>query len=277
MKYSTFGAPDGQLVVYFHGVPGASFEAQIFDVYAKAHGLKVICQDRFAVDLAFTGDEYFQLLADHIGRLAKEQRVDVVGFSIGAFVALQVCRLMPHRVRSLHLISAAAPLEGCDFLKAMAGKQVFELARDLPVLFKLLTRWQSLLARYFPNTLFGMLFASAVAGDHPLRTDQAFKTFICRLLTDCFGSNASGYLRDVLAYVTPWQASLGKVTVKTQLWHGDQDNWSPCAMATYLKQQLPVGTHIHCLEGLSHYSSLYAAAPQICEQICRSEPVRFAR
>jgi pimeloyl-ACP methyl ester carboxylesterase len=157
MKHSVFGSPDGSIVMYFHGVPGAISEAQLFDDPAKANGLKVICQDRFALDANFTKPEYFQTLADDISRLAQSKKVDVIGFSIGAFVALQVCRLIPHRVHSLHLVYPAAPLEGGDFLKDMAGKQVFWLAREWPVLFKLLSYWQVLLARYFQkrrNTLF---------------------------------------------------------------------------------------------------------------------------
>jgi pimeloyl-ACP methyl ester carboxylesterase len=266
-----FGSPDGSIVMYFHGVPGAISEAQLFDDPAKANGLKIICQDRFALDANFTKPEYFQTLADDICRLSPGKQVDIVGFSVGAFVALQVWRLIPHQVHSLHLVSPAAPLEGGDFLKEMAGKQVFWLAREWPVLFKLLSYWQCLLARYFPNSLFEMLFASAVAGDKTLATNTDFKKSINGVLKECFCNNAAGYLRDVLAYVAPWQDTLSKVAVKTHLWHGDQDNWSPCAMSAYLKQQIPAYADIHLQEGLSHYSCLYAAVPTICELLRHSE------
>jgi len=134
-------------------------------------------------------------------------------------------------------------------------------------LFKLLTYWQGLLARYFPSILFKMLFASSVAGDKILAANNDFKKFIIGLLKECFASKVSGYMRDVLSYVAPWQDTLRHVTVKTHLWHGEQDNWSPCAMSAYLKQQIPACSHIHLLMGLSHYSCLYAAAPKICELI----------
>jgi len=61
--------------------------------------------------------------------------VDVVGFSIGAFIALQTSRYMANGVESLHLVSAAAPLESGNYLAAMAGKQIFMLAKAAPALF----------------------------------------------------------------------------------------------------------------------------------------------
>lgn len=121
----------------------------------------------------------------------------------------------------------------------MAGKQVFCLAREWPVVFKLLFYWQCLLARYCPDILCDMLFASAVAGDKTLATNPDFRKFIIGVLKECLGKKVAGYLRDVLAYVAPRQDTLSKVAVKTHLWHEDQDNWSPCAMSAYLKQKIP--------------------------------------
>jgi pimeloyl-ACP methyl ester carboxylesterase len=271
MQHHTFGSLAGPILIYFHGAPGAPVEAEVFQACAQAHGVQVVCQDRFAVDEGTTGPDYYQLLAHDIVALAKEGRVHVVGFSIGAFVALQVCRLIPDRVESLHLVSAAAPLEAGDFLDHMAGKSVFRLAKSAPFLFLFLSSWQGLLARYFPNFLFRMLFASATAGDQLLCRDPAFRNWTTNLLTDCFGRNVSGYVRDVLAYVAPWQTCLKDVSVKTYLWHGDQDNWSPIGMSEYLGRQISGSVTAHRMEGLSHYSCLHAAAPEICRQVARTK------
>jgi pimeloyl-ACP methyl ester carboxylesterase len=271
MQHHTFGSLAGPILVYFHGAPGAPVEAEGFHACAQAQGVQVVCQDRFAVDKGTTGPDYYQLLASDIVALAKGRRVHVVGFSIGAFVALQVCHRIPDRVESLHLISAAAPLEAGNFLDHMAGKSVFRLAKKAPFLFLLLSSWQGLLARYFPNFLFRMLFASAVAGDALLCIDPAFRSWTTRLLTDCFCRNLSGYVRDVLAYVAPWQEALKDVSVNIHLWHGDQDNWSPIGMSECLRQQIAGPVDLHRLEGLSHYSSLYAAVPEICQQVAQTQ------
>jgi pimeloyl-ACP methyl ester carboxylesterase len=83
--------------------------------------------------------------------------VDVVGFSIGSFIALQTFRYMTNGVGSLHLVSAAAPLEAGDYLVTMAGKQVFKLAKVVPALFVLLSYWQGLFTWLFSQCLISLV------------------------------------------------------------------------------------------------------------------------
>ncbi|MEQ1560892.1 MAG: alpha/beta hydrolase [Methyloglobulus sp.] len=215
-------------------------------------------------------EAYYQFLAREISKIADGKQVDVVGFSIGAFIALQACRYLPDGVKNLHLISAAAPLEAGDFLNAMAGKQVFQMVKTFSALFVLLSYWQGLLALLFPNTLFHLLFASAVGKDKALAIDSDFKAKISKLFKSCFlGSNVRGYVRDIKAYVQPWETTLSEVSVNTHIWHGAEDNWSPKMMAEYLKSAITGCSHIEIMEGLSHYSCLYEAMPKICKQLSK--------
>jgi pimeloyl-ACP methyl ester carboxylesterase len=266
LKFSQFGSDHGKTVIYFHGAPGAPEECAIFDLYAKEQGLKFICFDRFHGDYSIAGDAYYQLLAQQILKHAAGKKVDVVGFSIGAFIALQTCRYLGNGVRNLHLISAAAPLDAGDFFEAMAGKQVFQLAKTAPILFVLLSYWQGVLALLFPNALFRLLFASAVGGDKALSVDHEFQSSITKILRSCFIGRIQGYVRDIKTYVQPWKDTLSGIGVSTHIWHGAEDNWSPVSMADYLQSAIPdcVSTEF---SGLSHYSCLYRAAPEICRQL----------
>lgn len=227
----------------------------------------LVCQERFALDPNLNAEDYFQKLTTDVAELAQGKQVDIIGFSVGAFVAMQVTRINPNQVRSLHLISAAAPLEGGDFLDAMAGKAVFRLARTSSFLFKLLSHGQGLLAAVSAKSMVGMLFASAVGGDRALVSETGFRNFISVVLAECFAGQVGGYVRDVRAYVTPWESTLKGITVKTHLWHGELDNWSPIAMSEYLSKKIPGVAKLNRLEGLSHYSCLCAAAPDICREI----------
>lgn len=264
MKYSQFGADNGKIVVYFHGVPGAPEECSIFDLEGKNHGLTFICLDRFSVDPPINGEAYYKLLAAEISGIAAGKQVDVVGFSIGAFIALQTIRHMANGVRSLHLVSAAAPLESGNYLEVMAGKQVFKLAKAAPALFILLSCWQGLLAWLSPHTLFRLLFASAAGEDKALAANREFRTGITKALRACFIGRIRGYARDIGLYVQPWKTTLAEVSVNTHIWHGGEDNWSPMAMAEYFKSAIPGCASIKIFDGLSHYSCLYRAAPGIC-------------
>ena len=267
LSFRQFGAENGRLVVYFHGVPGAPEECGVFDSLAKAHGLTLICFDRFAIAPTLKGEAYFTRLANEINALAAGRPVDFVGFSIGAFVALQTCRHMAGGVRNLHLVSAAAPLEAGDFLGAMAGKAVFRLAQKRPAFFVALSYWQSLLARLAPKALFRLLFASATGADKALAAEPDFQLGMINVLKSCFLGNVGGYTRDVLAYVRPWNSSLAEISTPTHLWHGTEDNWSPVAMAEYLKAAIPSASTITLFNGLSHYSCLHRAMPEIAKRL----------
>jgi len=279
LNFSQFGSDNGTTVIYFHGAPGAPEECAIFDLYAKEHGLRLICFDRFHGDYAIAGEAYYQLLAQQVSKQAAGKQVDIIGFSIGAFIALQTCRYLGNEVRNLHLISAAAPLDEGGFLENMAGKRVFQLAKTFPALFVLLSCWQGLLALLFPNALFRLLFASAAGEDKALSVDREFQSGITQVLRACFIGRVQGYVRDVRAYVRPWKDTLSDIGVNTHIWHGAEDNWSPVAMAEYLASTIPGCTSTEIFNGLSHYSCLYRAAPEICRQLgaasddLRSRPV----
>lgn len=267
VAFSKFGSASGSPVVYFHGVPGGTSEASVFDRCAKEHGLSVVCLDRFSVPEAVDEETYFQSLADEIRNIGQGRMVTVVGFSVGAFVALQTCRYLHADVTHLHLVSAAAPLEGGDFLPLMAGKAVFRLARDMPWLFKLLSRSQSLIGKCCPKVLYRMLFGNVSGGDKALCSTPEFQAFASALLIECFSGGLKGYLRDIRAYVRPWSAALVDIKPAVHLWHGNQDTWAPLAMSEFLREQLPAGAELHVIDGASHYSALFAAAPAICRQI----------
>jgi pimeloyl-ACP methyl ester carboxylesterase len=267
LQYSQFGSESGRLVIYFHGAPGAPEECSIFDSQGNKHGLTFICFDRFSVDTSIKGERYYKLLAEEISKRAGTNQVDVIGFSIGAFIALQTCRYLANQVKSLHLISAAAPLEAGDFIKSMAGKQVFRLAKVSPALFTLLSYWQKLLALFFPSALFRLLFASATGGDKALSSDREFQFSITKVLRSCFVGRVGGYIRDIGAYVRPWKSTLSDVSVDTHIWHGSEDNWSPVQMADYLKSAIPSCQSIKVFSGLSHYSCLAIATREICKQL----------
>lgn len=270
LKFSRFGSDNGRIVIYFHGAPGAPEECAVFDPYGKEHGLTFVCFDRFSVDSSIDGEAYYRFLAEEISRIAAGEKVDVIGFSMGAFIALQTSRYLANGVRNLHLVSGAAPLEAGEFLDAVAGKQVFRLAKAFPALFVLLSYWQGLLALLFPDALFRLLFASSTGADKALAAEHEFQSSIARVLRSCFVGGVQGYARDIKAYVRPWKSTLSEISVSTHIWHGAEDNWSPKFMAEYLKQTIPGCSHIEILDGLSHYSCLYETAPRICWQLSKT-------
>jgi pimeloyl-ACP methyl ester carboxylesterase len=210
LKFVKYGNPEGKTVIYFHGVPGSPEECSIFDTHAKEHDLNIICYDRFSIDSSLQDQDYYKFLADAIIDKANGEQVDLIGFSIGCHAAIKTSLHLEANVRSLHLISAAAPLDAGDFLDDMAGKMIFSLAMKQPTIFTLLSYWQALIAKLAPNTLFKMLFSSTTGEDKGLSRTPAFKGYITPVLTHCFNINVKGYIREINQYVTPWKESVLK-------------------------------------------------------------------
>ncbi|MEH6518105.1 MAG: alpha/beta hydrolase [Halioglobus sp.] len=266
VKCAEYGNRDGKLVVYFHGAPGAMEECALFDSHAKKHKLKVICFDRSSIDNSLDRRSYYQQLADQIRKKADGELVNLIGFSIGAHVALEVGALLNDQVQHTHLVSAAAPLNSGNFIDNMAGGLVFKLAMAKPSIFFLLTQCQRIMAVLAPRMLVRMLFSSAAGKDIELIKCRDFKNYITPVLKHCFQNGANGYIRDIKFYVT-WSGKLSGHTTYVNLWHGTEDNWTPFSMASYLSKTIPGATDVNAMEGLSHYSCLYQAAPKICAHL----------
>lgn len=264
MRLVRYGADAGPVAVYFHGAPGGPEECARFDGMAREMGVQLLCLDRGA--LAVRGDARFQGLAEEVSALAGG-RAHLIGFSLGAFVALRVAPHLSRPAASLDLVSAAAPLELGDFLAGMAGKPVFSIARSAPWMLGALSAFQGWLARRAPSRLFGMLFATAAGADRGLAADPGFRAEVGDVLDAALNAGRPGYVADVLAYVRPWTERLAAVTIPTHIWHGRHDNWAPPAMAQALARALPGAPRIEIAEELSHYSALHAAMPRILARI----------
>lgn len=268
MNYQSYGDPDGRPVFYFHGTPGAPAEAAWLATAAQANGLRIVALERDSLDPSLQGEAYLAELAAAVVRLAGEHPVHLLGFSIGASLAMRVSAQLPKPAACIWLVSAAAPLEWPDSWQGMgAGRYTFALAQSYPRLFKLLSIYQGWLARHFTGLLLRSLFQGARGADAQLLAQAPLRAQLMDVQRQCFARGAGAYVRDVQCYVEPWAASLAQVRGPVQLWHGDQDNWAPVSMAHALLAQLgPLG-QLHWLGGRSHYSCLLDAAQPLCQQL----------
>lgn len=150
-------------------------------------------------------------------------KIHVVGFSIGAMIAVQIAAARPDQVGKLTLISAAAPLTLGEFLPDMAGKPVFDLARNNPRILRVLTKVQSYLARKMPRVLIGQLFKKCGPLEQKLIAAPKMRQNIETGLQNSFHTHPNHYLNTLQTYVTDWSADISGVTCPVQIWHGDQD------------------------------------------------------
>jgi pimeloyl-ACP methyl ester carboxylesterase len=256
VNLTAYGCPDGQPLFYFHGVPGAAVEAAMLHQAALAHGIKLLVVER-----NLTGElgsaAYLQQLAQQISDRAAGQPIHLLGFSIGACLALRVAALLGERVAEIYLLSAAAPLEIPGNSVGMgAGRYTFLWAQHYPRLFRAFAWYQALLAKVSPRLLLKLLFAGAGGKDSELLSQPDTQAWLADIQRACFRHGVSRYVRDVKLYVEPWATELDKVTATVSLWHGDADNWAPIAMSIYLQEHLRNASAVIRGAEQAHYSCM---------------------
>lgn len=237
-------------VAYFHGMPGGPGE---WAAHAPAH----------LIGTAALPDRNHPSF-DPAGFAASLlPGTTLIGFSLGAFAALQVAALAGERVGALHLVSPAAPLQLGEFLPDMAGGALFRLALRHPHIFAGVARAESWVAWKAPGFLLKRLMAGAAGADRALARDAAWCIAMAQVLRAGLGHSATGFIGDVRRYVDDWTGLLPQVHAPVTIWQGDQDNWTPPAMAQALAAALPGAASVVTLPGASHYSALQAALARI--------------
>ena len=231
-------------IVYLHGLPGTSAELAFFEN---------IPPQVFAPDLR-DGP-----LIDQVTTRFGDQPICLWAFSLGAFRALRFAAQWPERVTHLHLIAPAPPLDLGDFLGAMAGGPIFRLASTRPKAFRAITRIQAFAARWAPDMVARMMFASAQGADRILAGSARFRRLWAAQARDSLSQGAPAYCAEISAYVAPWGALLSKIQTPVSLYYGVQDSWVPADAVLTLARALPAPPKLNRFEQAGHYTTLEAA------------------
>jgi pimeloyl-ACP methyl ester carboxylesterase len=240
------GDPEGTLLIFHHGSPGAAVPFEPFDRAAAVRGIRLVTYARpgFAGSSRDEGRSVegcaadVAALADHLGA----GRFLTLGWSGGGPHALACAALLPERVLAAATIAGVAPFdaEGLEWTAGMGQDNVVEYttaARDADELLRWMEPHADALAVVKPEEIVDELRSLISPVDEASLTGELGQ-LIAESFHLAFRDGPWGWFDDDLAFVRPWGFDLSSIRVPVSVWQGRQDLMVPFAHGEWLAEHV---------------------------------------
>lgn len=233
--FNTYGDPEGEPVVFFHGTPGSRLLGRLFDDVARRAGLRLLTPDRPGYGQSPSWPErtltdtgaIVAVLLDACG--IEDTRI--ISFSGGGPHALAAAATHPERIREVHIISGATPRGMGE--PVATQRRLAMLARRMPRLLGGLFRVQAWFADRSPTLVVSQFTAN------PKDVPEADAQLVARDFVEAVGKGTSGAVVEFKLLAESWEFDLAEIDVPVQLWHGEHDMNVPVDGVRELYASLP--------------------------------------
>ncbi len=247
LGYAEAGDPSGTPVLHFHGSPSCRLDAMAaeFDAVAERLGVRLLAIDRPGIGLS----------DPKLGRTILDWPADVLAFADGLglsrFSALGIsggspyaaaCAVrIPHRLRSVGIVSGIAPGDVDEAREGMGAqtKQMLFLARWFPWILRRSLRTMAAMAATQPTSFFARFGEPLPEVDRLAVGSAARRTHCIGVIREAFRRGEEGGLLDLRLASRSWGFQLSQVPIVVNLWFGGQDVNAPPAAGRYLAAALP--------------------------------------
>jgi pimeloyl-ACP methyl ester carboxylesterase len=241
------GDPDGTLLIFHHGSPGAAVAFEPFDRVSAERGIRLVTLSRAGFgdssrqegrSVASAADDA-AALADHLGA----ERFVTLGWSGGGPHALACAALLPERVLAAATIAGVAPYdaEGLSWTDGMGESNQIEYplaARDPDELLRWMRPQVEALGAVEPNEIVSEL-RSVISEVDEAQLTGPFGELMATSFHRAFRAGPWGWFDDDLAFVRPWGFELASIGVPVSVWQGRQDLMVPFAHGEWLVEHIP--------------------------------------
>lgn len=244
------GAPDGTLLVFHHGSPGAAVPFPAFDRAAAERDIRLVSfsragfgrssrkEGRVVADAASD----VAAIADHLA----VERFVTAGWSGGGPHAIACGALLPDRVLAVATIAGVGPWDGSglDWTAGMGEDNITEYttaARDRDALLAWMRPNVEALREVAPGDIVEQLRTLISDVDEASLTGE-LGDVLAEGFHRAFLEGPWGWFDDDLAFTRPWGVDLSSVRVPVAIWQGAHDLMVPFAHGEWLAGHIP-GAH----------------------------------
>lgn len=262
LGYAEFGAPDGEVVLWFHGTPGARKQVPpATPAEATARGLRVIGVERPGVGLSSNhGDRTLASWAADVEAFADRlgiERFCVAGLSGGGPHALAVAHDLGDRVAGAAVLGGLGPVVGEEAAGGFLDSPLISRgARLLPAFHAPAGTLLSMLIPAlipFRNQVFGLYARYGPATDRPVFETAEFRDMFLKDLIDSGKRQMRALVGDALVFMQPWHFSLRDISVPVTIWHGGADMLVPLGHGRHMADLIPRGELV-TVDGEGHFA-----------------------
>ena len=259
LSYARYGVAGGLPVMYFHGLPGSSREAQLMTQTCETLGVDLVAPERFGYgeSTRVSGDRYHAWvdavagLADAVGF----KQLHVVAASGGAPYGLACASLLPERILSTRICCGLGSLNIPALRNSMRRyvRTFIYLAEQQPGLLRYGVGLPlTFVARYFSRLSIRILGLINGEPDKSALAERRVWDIMASNLRRAFQQGSHGAVADLQAALQAWPFKLETIR-NLQCWHGDLDTIVPLVHAQWLSGQVP-GSLLHIVAGEGHFS-----------------------
>ncbi len=254
LAYAEYGAPDGQPVFFFHGIPGSRIFRPPFDDLTARMGIRLICIDRPGYGLStyqpgraiLDWPKDVVALADHLGL----DKFAVAGHSGGCPYICACAYALPERVTRAVILSGMGPADAPGVLDDMIATNTLGLKFGRYIPWAL---WYPLMWAFYHEGREHPEKIMKPDEKNPTNPDNVVFANIPGVLENCRESTREAFRQGLRGHaweghllVRPWDFRLEDIKVPVYLWHGEADMDTSIHMGRYMAKTIPNCTTTFC-------------------------------
>ncbi len=274
LGYTESGDPAGTPVLFFHGFGTTRVVCPSTDA-ARQLGVRIIAMDRPGIGLStprpgrrlVDWPDDVREAADQLGL----KRFSIVGWSGGGPYALACARLMANRIKSIAIVSGAAPLTGTtrtDYLRRFDRNAVLVAGRAPWVVRIAMWHWGRA-QRRDAERFFDKSVAEMCAADQEVLSEPSLRSAMIANSVELYRQGGRGMYDEALVLARPWGFDLSEIHVPVEIWHGARDKVVPIEMSSHLVELIP-GAQLRLYPDEGHHL-LYRRWPDILRSLVPQE------